>query len=148
MEIFHWATGHWFECVETLGIIASFLFTAYVAHKDERARQISNMFAVNERHDFIWSQLGEPGLTRIRQKDVNFREQPVTDREWAFVTMLLLHLDTVRRASQAGLFITLDGLQSDIRYFLSLPIPRAVWETIRPFQDKEFIELVEKALKD
>jgi hypothetical protein len=148
METFRWFAEHWFESVETLGVVGSLLFTAYIAHKDERSRQISNMFAVNERHDFIWSQLGEPGLARVRQKDVNLREQPVTDREWAFVTMLLLHLDTVRRALQAGLFITLDGLQSDIRYFLSLPIPRAVWETIRPFQDKEFIELVERALKN
>ncbi|MDR3562666.1 MAG: hypothetical protein P4N59_14695 [Negativicutes bacterium] len=147
MGIFRWLAEHWFDSVETLGVIGGFLFTAYIARKDERARQIGNMFAVNERHDFIWSQLEQPSLARIRKNNVDLQKQPVTDQEWAFVTMLLLHLDTVRRASNAGLFIKLGGVQSDIRYFLSLPVPKAVWEMIKPFQDPEFIELVENALR-
>jgi hypothetical protein len=147
MQVLNWFTQHWFDCIETLGVVGSLLFTARIAHKDERAQQISNMFTVNEAYNSIWSRLGEPALARIRKKEVNLQDHPVTDQEWAFVTMLLLHLDTVRRASQAGLFITLERLPSDVRNFLSLPLPWAVWQNIRTFQNEEFVEFIETVMK-
>jgi hypothetical protein len=33
-----------------------------------------------------------------------------------------------------------------IRDFLKLPIPKIVWEKIRPFQDEDFVEFVETTL--
>lgn len=70
--------------------------------------------------------------------------QPVTDEELLFVKMLFLHLDTVRRAAHEGMFVKLQGLKRDVADFMSLSIPRLVWQRIRPFQDKDFIEFIEE----
>ena len=42
---------------------------------------------------------------------------------------------------------TKPGLKDDIREFMSLPIPKAVWAKMKDFQDKEFVVFVESALK-
>jgi hypothetical protein len=43
----------------------------------------------------------------------------------------------------AGIFTKIQGLQNDVRDFLTLPIPKAVWEKIKPFQDGDFVTFVE-----
>jgi hypothetical protein len=145
---FDWLLGHWFDFIETVGVVGSLLFTAHTVRKDERARQITNMLTISDRNIVIWSKLFDhPQLSRILKMDMDLDKEPVTDEESVFIKMLLLHLDTVRRAMDAGLFVTINGLQSDIRFFLSLPIPKAVWEKIKPFQDQEFVKFVETALQ-
>jgi hypothetical protein len=143
----NWILEHWFDLFQTVGIVGGLLFTAYAVRKDERARKITNLIALNERHDYIWSKLYErPELARILKKDVDLNRQPISDEEWLFAKMLIIHLDTVRRAAKAGMFVEIKGIKSDIRDFLRLPIPKMVWEKIRPFQDEEFVEFVETAL--
>jgi hypothetical protein len=56
-------------------------------------------------------------------------------------------MDTIYRSMKSGMFVHLEGLQKDVREFYSLPILRAAWEKIRPFQDSEFIKFVEDALR-
>ncbi len=149
MGILHWLSVNWLDLAQTIGIIGGLLFTAHALRRDERARRITNMLAVNEQSTSIWTKLWEqPQLSRVLKTDVNLSKQPVSDEEWAFVKTLLLHLDTVRRAMEVGLFIKIKGLQSDIRFFLSLPIPKAVWEKIKPFQDVDFVTFVESCLKE
>jgi hypothetical protein len=36
-----------------------------------------------------------------------------------------------------------EGLRQDIRWFFSLPIPKAVWEKIKERQDTKFAKFVE-----
>jgi hypothetical protein len=139
---------HWFEVIETVSVIGGLLFTAHTIRKDEQARQISNMLAVNEQSVSIWSKLWErPQLSRVLKANADLDKQPVSEEEWVFVKTLLLHLDTVRRAMNAGLFVKIKGLQSDVRFFLSLPIPKTVWQKIKPFQDGDFVAFVESCLK-
>jgi len=145
----NWMAEHWFDLFQTLGIICGLLFTAYTVRKDERARKITNLIALNERQDYIWSKFYErPDLARILKKDVNLNRQPVSDEERLFTKMLLIHLDTVRRAAKAGMFIEINGIRNDVRDFVNLPIPKAVWEKIKPFQDEDFVGFVEVALKN
>ena len=74
---------------------------------------------------------------------MDLKKQPVSDEESLFVKTLILHLDTVRRTMAAGIFAEIQGLQNDIRDFFTLPIPKAVWEKIKRFQDGDFIAFVE-----
>ena len=147
MEVSPWIWGHWFDLIQTAGIIGGLLITAYAVRKDERARKITNLIALNERHDYIWSKFYErPELARVLKKDVDLNQKPVSDEEWLFAKMLIIHLDTVRRAAKAGMFVEIKGIKSDIRDFLRLPIPKMAWEKIKPFQDEEFVEFVETTL--
>ncbi len=147
MEVANWIHRYWFDLFQTVGIVGGLLFTAYAVRKDERARKITNLIALNERHDYIWSKFYErPELARVLKKEVDLNRQPISDEEWLFAKMLIIHLDTVCRAVKAGMFIEIKGIKSDVREFLRLPIPKMVWEKIRPFQDEDFVEFVETTL--
>ena len=144
MAISAWLAEHWFDLLQTAGIMGSLVFTGYAVRKDERARIIGNLIGIQDQYVRIWREMFErPQLGRVLKSDVNLKDEPMTDAEWLFVKMLILHLDTVRRATKAGMFVDLDGLQEDIRHFFGLPIPKAVWEKLKPFQDKQFITFIE-----
>jgi hypothetical protein len=143
-----WIGQHWFDLLQSAGIIGSLLLTAHTLRKDGQARTVSNTIAINEQYSRIWHEFYErPALSRILKKDVDLNRQPVSDEEARFVKTLILHLDTVRRTMAAGIFTEIQGLRKDIRDFFTLPIPKAVWEKIKPFQDRDFVAFVESALK-
>jgi hypothetical protein len=149
MEVLHWFAEHWLDLAQTIGIVGGLLFTAHALRKEEKARTVTNMIAVNEQYSRIWHEFYErPELARILKTDVDLNKQPVSNDEALFVKTLLLHLDVVRRTMKAGIFVKIQGLQKDIRDFFTLPIPKAMWEKIKPFQDGDFIAFVEKCLKE
>lgn len=148
MEALHWVGANWFEIAQTAGIIGGQGFAAYVFWKDTEARRISNLIALKQENREIWREpYYRPELFRVLQKDVDLKEKPVTNDEWLFVKTLILHLDTVRRAMRSGMFITLEGLSSDVRDFFSSPVPKAVWEKLKPFQDREYVNFIETMLR-
>jgi len=148
MEASQWIGQHWFDLVQSAGIIASLLFSAYTIRKDERARRIGNLIAVNEDYRHIWREFYDrPELSRVLKRDADLNKEPISAEEWLFVKMLILHLDTVRRAMKARMFVKIEGLQQDVRELFALPIPKAVWEKIKSFQDADFVSFIEMALK-
>lgn len=145
MGLSAWISQHWFELVETIGIIGGLLFTAFTTRKDERARRISNLIAVTEQHRQIWMELYDrPRLSRILKKDVELNKDTISEEEALFVNMLILHLGTVYRAMKEGVFVKLEGLQRDVKEFFALPIPKAIWEKAKLLQDKDFVEFIRK----
>jgi len=148
MEVPHWLAEHWLDLVQTIGIIGGLVFTAFALRRDEKARTITNTIAINEQYSRIWHDFYEhPELARILQKNVDLNQQPISNDEALFVKTLFLHLDVVRRTMEAGIFVKIQGLQKDIQEFFTLPIPKAVWEKIKPFQDGDFVTFIESALK-
>jgi len=145
----NWVAENWFGLLQTVGIVGSLLLAAYTTRKDERARRVGNSIAVNEQYRQIWRQLFEhPKLSRVLAKDIDLEKEPVSTEEELFVTMLIQHLSTVYRATKHGEFVKLEGLQRDVEESFSLPIPKAVWEKIKPFQDKDFVAFVERCLTE
>ena len=142
-----WLTAHWFV-IERICLLSGLFLTAYTIHKDERARQIGNMIAISARYGDIWQELYKrPELARVLKPNMDLDKEPVTDQEWLFVKMLIIHLDTVRRAMKAGMFVKIEGLQSDVREFFTLPIPKAVWRKSKPLQNQDFAAFIEDCLK-
>ena len=147
MGVLYWLAENWLNLAQTIGIVGGLVFTAHALRRDEKARTITNTIAVNEQYSRIWHEFYErPELARILKKDVDLNKQPVSNDEALFVKTLLLHLDVVRRTMKAGIFVKIQGLQKDIRDFFTLPIPKSVWETIKPFQDGDFVAFVESCL--
>jgi hypothetical protein len=111
-----WFATHWFDAIETVGVISGLLFTAHTIRKDERARQITNMIAINARYTDIWQEFyRRPELSRVLKPGVDLEKEPVTDQEWLFVKMLIIHLDTVRHAMKAGMFVKIEGLKFHVK---------------------------------
>jgi hypothetical protein len=147
MGLTGWFSEHWFDLLQTVGIVGGFAFTAHSLHKEAAARKINNLIAIKEQYREVWKELYErPALFRVLKKDVNLNEQPVSEAEWLFVKLLILHLDTVHRALKAGMFVKLEGLPMDVKDFLSLPIPKSVWFKMRPLQNRDFVKFVETSL--
>jgi hypothetical protein len=149
MEGTHWIAEHWFDLFQTVGIVASLLLAAYTAWRDECARRISNSIAINDQHRNIWNDVYEfPQLARVVDKDADVNDPPISIGEEMFVTTLVAHLSTVYRAIRFGEFVKLEGLEMDVREFFALPIPKAVWQKVKPFQDKKLVAFVEKCLQE
>jgi hypothetical protein len=147
MEVSAWFGQHWFDLLQTAGIVGGLFFTAYALRKDEKARRIGNSIAINEQHRKTWRVLYEyPELARVLSKDLDLKAEPISPREELFVTGLILHLNTVHQAMQHGEFIKLEGLQRDVEEFFSLPIPHAVWQRVKRFQDQHFVTFIEASM--
>jgi hypothetical protein len=140
-----WGAQLWIDLLQTVGIVGGLLFTAYATWKDERARRIGNSIAITEQYRQIWKELYERAeLSRVLAKDADVEKQPVSVQEELFVKTLVLHLGTVYRAMKHSEFVKLEGLRRDVREFFTLPIPREVWQRVKSFQDKDFVEFVGK----
>jgi len=148
MGVIYWFREHWFDLLQTVGITGSLLLAAYTTWKDAQARRIGNSIAINGQYRMIWKDIYEhPVLARVLEKDADVVETPVSTGEELFVTTIIAHLSTVFRAMKHGEFVKLEGLQNDVREFFALPIPKAVWEKLKPFQDANFAKFIETALK-
>jgi len=144
MEISPWLAQHWLDLLQTFGIVGGLVFTGWSMRRDERARKIGNLIDIKQQYREIWEQLYDwPELFRVLKPDANLNEQPISDTERLFVKLLILHLDTVHRAIEDGLFVELKGIQDDIRDFITLPIPKAVWEKMKRFQNSDFVAFID-----
>lgn len=146
MELFHFATTHGLDVLGTVAITASLLFTAIELRHVEKAQRVTNLLTITAHHREIWSLLlSTPALVRVLNPDVNLARKPVTAEERVFVTFLIFHLNNSFQAETSKMFRAAAGLGSDIARFFALPIPGAVWEEARKFQDPEFVRFVEAA---
>jgi hypothetical protein len=44
---------------------------------------------------------------------------------------------------KSGLTISHEGLRRDVEDFFSLPVPHAVWKSMKQFQDESLVEFIE-----
>ena len=72
--------------------------------------------------------------------------KPLTREEQRFVGEIILHFSVVYQTMRTKMFVKLDGLERDIREFFGLPIPKAVWELVKPFHNRDFVKFVERCL--
>jgi len=147
MEVGKWLTENWFVLLQSTGIIGGLLFTGISLLVDIRVRRIGNLLSITNQHQDIWEQvLRRPELARVLKSDVDLERHPITDAEELFVRMLILHLSSAFHVLRGGLVRKPDGLRQDIGQFFSKPIPKAIWERLKPFQDRRFIQFIERAL--
>ncbi len=148
MEVLPWILEHWFELLQTVGVVGGLLFTGYTLRKDEKAGKVSNLIAINAQYGRIWNEFyARPMLHRVLRTEVDLSSEPISDDEYLFVKMLIFHLDTVRRAMEAGVFVEIERLRKDVHAFFAFPIPRVIWDKIKPFQDEDFVEFIERCLR-
>ncbi len=148
MDLGDWLANNWFVLLQSVGIIASLLFTAFTIRKETVARRLTDLLTLTENHREIWKQLYDrPELARVTSLVVDLRRKPPTRDEELFVTLLILHLGTARRAMRHQLVEALGGVRDDVRWFFSLPLPRAIWEKVKPFQEKDLVLFVEECRK-
>jgi len=71
MEGLQWIGEHWFDLLQTVGIVGGLFFTAYTTRKDDRSRKIANLIAIKQQYREIWKELYDrPQLGRVLEKAV------------------------------------------------------------------------------
>src|SRR5689334_10031078 len=94
-----WDTIDWSNLIQNVGIISSLLFTAYTVFEDNQVRKISNLNSIVDRHRELWENyLGHPHLSRVLEKGADLNQQPLSNDEEIFVSLVIVHLDSVHRA--------------------------------------------------
>ena len=140
----HWFGENWFTALQTLAIVSGLVFPTITLRRDDRSRRSASLFQLTAHHRDVWVELfKQPELRRVLSPQPDLAREPVTDNEALFVGFLILHLNTAHNAVAQGLMPPLAGLGADIRTFFSRPIPRAVWNDLRRFQDPAFVVFIE-----
>jgi hypothetical protein len=149
MALLNWFAEHWFDFLQSLGIMGGLALTTVALRTDARAKRVQNLLIVTQNHREIWEQLySRPKLARVLEPLPDISRHPITHEEQLFVKFLFLHLYAVYRAINSDLYYTPKELAADVRSLLSLPIPREVWMEIKSSQDSDFVAFVEDAFRN
>jgi hypothetical protein len=145
MAIGGWVSQNWFNLFSAIGIIAGLWFTAISLRSETKTRRIANLLSITANHREIWKEfLTNPKLTRVRNAAADTAKQPVTDAERVFVNLVIQHINSVYYAMSDQLVVKYEGLRRDIAQFFSLPIPQAVWERMKVFQNDALVRFIEE----
>jgi hypothetical protein len=150
MGIGEWISQNWFD-IFTMFFGSGLWFAAFSIRKDAdirkeevKARKVANLLAITANHREVWNKfLNNPELKRVLNPAADPIKKPVTDAEEMFVNMVMLHTNSVYYTMSDQLVVTYEGLRRDVAQFLSLPIPKAVWEKTKQFQNDDFVAFVE-----
>ena len=143
----HWLTENWFDLLSSVGIIGGLWFTAFSLHSETKTRRISNLLTITSNHREVWKQfLNSPELARVIDPAADITKQPITRAEELFVGLVIFQMSSVYYAMKDELLIKLEGSRRDIAFFLSLPIPKAVWTKTKLLQNQDFAAFIESSL--
>jgi hypothetical protein len=141
------AQGH--DWIQSVGIVGGLAFTALALRADTKSRRAENLIRITENHRDLWTRFDAvPTLRRVLDPHPDLGGQPITHEEARFVQFMILHLHTTFQLAKGGLYRQPASIGEDIRSLLSLPLPKAVWNALKAFQDDDFVAFIEKALRD
>jgi hypothetical protein len=136
-------TRNWIDILQSVGIIAGLLTSAYTTHKDAQVQRIQNLFTLTKNHREIWSQVADkPELARVLDRLPDLNRHPISNAERLFVLFLILHLASSFEATKHGMYFVEQGLRNDIREFFSFPIPLVIWNEFRKYHQSDFVQFV------
>ncbi len=142
-----WITANWFTCLQTAGIVGGLGFTGYTTWVNSRVRRVETLVNLTAHHRALWLKfVGSPELKSILRESRNLEKHPVTNEEMIFINLIILHLDTSLSAARSKIFPEFAGQDDDIKWFFSLPTPKAVWESTKEFRDPRIVAHVESVL--
>ena len=136
MHGLQWLTDNWVTILNAVGIIGGLSFTGYSLHSEAKTRRIANLLTLTQSHRDVWRELiHNPRLSRILDSKADITHRRVTTDEEIFVNLVIQHVSIVYHAMRDDLTIPPDGLRRDIWEFFSLPIPHAIWDRVKFFQN-------------
>lgn len=142
-----WFTQNWFDLFSSIGVIAGLGFTAFTLHSETKTRRVANLLTITSNHREVWKEyLRDADLVRVLDVSADLATRPISLKEEMFVNLVILHIATTHFAMRDHMVIKLEGLRRDVSGFLSLPIPRAIWETVKDTQNQNFVAFIESCL--
>jgi hypothetical protein len=144
----HWFSAQGHDWIQSVGIVGGLVFTALALRADTKSRRAENLIRITENHRDLWTRFDAvPTLRRVLDPHPDLDAQPITHEEARFVQFMILHLHTTFHLARSGLYQQPKSIKDDVRSLLTFPVPRNVWGALKAFQDQEFVEFVESALR-
>ncbi len=145
--ILPWIQQHWFDLVQTLGIIASIAFTAASVRRDRRGRRMTDHLALVAQHRELWADVNRrEDLRRILMREVDLVKRPISLVEEDYLSLVLVHYTAGWHMARQGGLVDLKVLATDAAGFFSLPIPKYVFETTVPQLDPSFVAFIRDSI--
>lgn len=145
MGVGEWISQNWFNLFSSVGIIGGLWFTAVSLRSETKTRRIANLLTITANYREVWKEFfRSPELARVIEPSADVVKNPVTPAEEFFVSMIISHISSVYEALKDELVTKQEGLRRDVASFFSLPIPQAVLEKTKIFQNADFVAFVEK----
>ena len=139
---------NWFNLLSAIGIIGGLVFTASSFRYDIKSRRVANLLILTQNHQRLWQDFNQHSeLARVLDSSADVSSVPVSRGEEEFVNMTIQHLSSVYQTMKSDLTFNPEGVERDIQAFFSLPVPKAVWDKFKEFQNADFVKFVESALK-
>ena len=139
-----WLIANWFTLLSAVGVTGGLFFTAFSLRSETKTRRIGNLLTITANHRELWEEcIRRPELGRVLDASPDLAKQPITRAEELFVTMVVLHISSVYHALNDELVVKLEGLRRDVAQFMSLPIPRAIWEKVKMVQNDDVVAFIE-----
>ena len=143
MGLAAWLAENWFTFLQSIGIITGLCFSGASFRLSAEAHRLTQIHNITAGHRDLWSKvLEKPELARILEPAPDLDSAPISLEEERFVTLLILHLQSVFKTIRLGGMQAPSGLKSDIRGFMALPIPNLVWNKIQNDQEWDFVQFV------
>lgn len=140
-----WLEQHWFNLVQTLGIVAGSLLATVTLRRETRARRLGDYLTVIEQHRALWSEAHRrPDLARLFQPELDLIAAPMTVAEEEYLNLVIDHFHTGWLLVNDGVVLKAEVLAADARAFFALPLPRRVWDMTRHRRDPAFVRFIEK----
>jgi hypothetical protein len=155
MGFFGLGQHDWFDLLQSVGIIASFLLSGagFVLsiisfRRDKRARRFANRMSMGENHrELSVFEVSRDDLLRVREMEVDLARFPITPAEAIFIGERILHLSRYFQGIEEDELEKLEKLETDVRVFFARPLSQVVWKKTKPFQNERFVAFVEGCLK-
>ena len=142
-----WLNAHWFDVVQTLGIVSSILLTSAALRSQAVSQNLGHYLTLVADHRELWSEAHRrPDLARIFRADVNLKVEPMTTAEEEFLNLAIEHFATGWLMARGTRFLHLQGLAADAATFFSRPLPRCAWDRTKHARDPRFVRFVEHAI--
>jgi hypothetical protein len=147
MEIGGWISQNWFNLFSVVGVIGGLLFTAISVRSDTETRRIENLLTLtNNQRELLQVFYKNLDLSRILDASADTESVPANRGEKIYTSALIQHLATTFRAMKSDLTVKPEGLRRDVHDFFGLPIPKIVWQEVKNFHDRDFVNFVENCL--
>lgn len=146
-EFWGWVFRQGPQMIESGGIMVGLLFTGLALRADVRSRHADILMRLTESHRSLWMYHDEhPELRRIFDREADLKTQPMTDREARFIQYFINHVVVTFRTQKLGIYVSPDKLDMDLQDFFSWPVPRAAWQQLQRFQDRDFAAYITRLL--
>ena len=137
---------NWFDLLQSIFIFGGFMLSFIALRNDIRSRKIEHLFQINQSYREIWSKTYTyPELLRIRETDIDLKINPITEPERRMIREMIIHIYAIYEAIQNNQ-IEKGEMDKDIYDFLHLPIPKAIWEEVKIYHNKQFIDYIDELL--